>query len=96
VKKPYRVYMLECVGGFIYTGIALDPEARLLEHLAGKGSRFTRMRKPLRMIGTRQFPDRGSALRAEHALKKLKPGEKRQWAAASCSEHPRQGQKDQV
>jgi predicted GIY-YIG superfamily endonuclease len=48
------------------------------------------------MIGTRQFPDRGSALRAEHALKKLKPGEKRQWAAASCSEHPRQGQKDQV
>jgi predicted GIY-YIG superfamily endonuclease len=48
------------------------------------------------MIGTRQFPDRGSALRAEHALKKLKPREKRQWAAASSSEHPRQGQKDQV
>jgi putative endonuclease len=81
VKKPYWVYMLECAGGFIYTGIALDPEARLLEHLAGTGSRFTRMRKPLWMIGMRQFPDRGAALRAEHALKKLKPGEKRKWAA---------------
>jgi len=73
--------MLECAGGFIYTGIAVDPEARFLEHLAGKGSRFTRMRKPLRIIGMRQYPDRGAALRAEHALKKLRSSEKSRWAA---------------
>jgi len=74
--------MLECAGGFIYTGIAVDPEARFREHLAGKGSRFTRMRKPLRILGMRRYPDRGAALRAEHALKKLKRAEKRKWASA--------------
>jgi predicted GIY-YIG superfamily endonuclease len=40
------------------------------------------MRKPHLIIGMRRYPDRGAALRAEHALKKLKPGKKRSWAAA--------------
>ncbi|MGE5752023.1 MAG: GIY-YIG nuclease family protein [Deltaproteobacteria bacterium] len=80
MKKPYWVYMLECDGGYIYTGIAVDPEARFLEHAAGKGSRFTRMRKPLRIIGKREVPDRGTALRMEHALKKLKRADKKKWA----------------
>jgi putative endonuclease len=81
MKKPYWVYMLECAGGFLYTGVAIDPDARFLEHRAGKGSRFTRMRKPLRILGRRQYSDRGAALRVEHALKKLTPAEKRRWAA---------------
>jgi predicted GIY-YIG superfamily endonuclease len=41
------------------------------------------MKKPVRILGKRQYPDRGAALRAEHALKKLRPIEKRSWAAAS-------------
>jgi putative endonuclease len=80
LKKPYRVYMLECDGGVIYTGIALDPEARFAEHLAGRGARFTRIRKPLRILGTRLYPDRGEALRAERELKKLNAAAKRRWA----------------
>jgi len=71
--------MIECAGGVIYTGIAIDPEARFREHLAGKGARFTRIRKPLRIIGMRKFGDRGSALKAEHALKKMSPLQKREW-----------------
>lgn len=81
MAKRYWVYMLECAGGFIYTGVAIDPEARFREHLAGRGSRFTRMRRPLRIIGAREYPDRGAALRAEHVLKRLAPDEKREWAA---------------
>ena len=72
--------MIECAGGVIYTGIAIDPEARFREHLAGKGARFTRIRKPLRILGMRKFGDRGSALKAEHALKKMSPSQKREWA----------------
>ena len=75
--------MLECAGGYVYTGIAIDPEARFREHVAGKGSGFTRMRKPIRIIGMRRYPDRGAALRVEHALKKLKRAEKKKWAAAN-------------
>lgn len=82
-RKCYWVYMVECAGGVVYTGIAVDPEARFRQHLAGKGAGFTRIRKPLRILGMRKFPDRGSALRAEHALKKLKPLDKRRWATGS-------------
>lgn len=82
-KRPYWVYMIECDGGFIYTGIAIDPDARFREHLAGRGSRFTRMRKPVAILGMRRFPDRGAALKAEHALKKLPREKKRKWALAA-------------
>lgn len=80
VKKPYWVYVLECDGGFLYTGIAVDPEARFRVHLAGKGSRFTRMRKPLRILGMRQYPDRGAALRVEQQVKRLSRDRKKSWA----------------
>ena len=74
--------MLECAGGFIYTGIAIDPEARFRQHLAGKGAQFTRMRKPIRIIGKEKYPDRGSALRAELKLKRLGKDAKKKWAAS--------------
>ena len=80
LRKPYWVYMIECAGGVIYTGIAVDPEARFREHLAGRGARFTRIRKPLRILGMRPFADRGTALKAEHALKRMSPSRKREWA----------------
>jgi putative endonuclease len=80
-KKDYWVYMLECSEGYIYTGIAVDPEARFKEHLNGKGSRFARIRKPIRIIARKRCPDRGTALRIESILKRLKPDEKRKWAS---------------
>ncbi|MBI5576460.1 MAG: GIY-YIG nuclease family protein [Deltaproteobacteria bacterium] len=82
-NKEFWVYMLECAGECIYTGIAVDPESRFLEHLSGKGSRFTRARKPIRIIGARRYPDRGTALRVESSLKKLTPDAKRKWAASA-------------
>ena len=75
--------MLECAGGCIYTGIAIDPEARFREHLAGRGAQFTRMNKPVRIIGKEKYPDKGSALRAERQLKKLKPDAKKMWAESN-------------
>lgn len=83
VDKTYWVYMVECAGGVIYTGIAIDPQARFRQHLTGKGAAFTRIRKPLRILGMRRFPDRGKALRAERALRKLSAMAKRKWAFGS-------------
>lgn len=79
--KSYWVYLVECAGGVVYTGIAVDPQLRFRQHLSGRGAAFTRIRKPLRILGMRKFPDRGTALRAERALRKLSPTAKRKWAA---------------
>ena len=71
------VYLLECRGGSVYTGIATDVAARYAAHAAGRGARYTRANPPLRLVAAFACSDRGSATRAEAALKRLDPARKR-------------------
>jgi putative endonuclease len=74
--------MIECRGGGVYTGIAVDVEARYQMHASGKGAKYTKMNPPVRLIAAREYPDRRSAAQAEYAMKQLTPLEKRQWVFA--------------
>ena len=65
------VYILECADGTYYTGWTTDLSRRLATHNAGRGSRYTRMRLPVRMVYWEEHPDRASAQRRELALKRL-------------------------
>ncbi len=65
------LYLLECEGGAVYTGITTDLERRFNEHLAGVGARYTRANPPTRVIAIKLFSDRRAASRAEAAVKKL-------------------------
>jgi putative endonuclease len=76
-ETPWFLYLIECADGALYTGIALDPAARYEQHRTGKGAKYTRANPPVRLIGTMEYPDRGTATRAEMAFKKLKAAEKR-------------------
>ena len=76
-ERPWYVYLLECADGSIYTGVAVDVERRYAQHAAGKGARYTRARPPKRLLATFSHPDHASALRAEHAIKKLTAAQKR-------------------
>jgi putative endonuclease len=75
------LYVLECRGGVLYTGIARDVEARFAAHLKGGGAKFTRMHRPLRIAGRALLATKGEALRAELALKKLPRAAKLRWCA---------------
>jgi putative endonuclease len=81
IKKPWYLYLIECVDGSIYTGIALDVNARYAAHLKGTGARYTRSHPPARLLGFTAFPDRSSASKAEYTIKQLSPLEKRRFAA---------------
>jgi len=74
------VYMIECRGGKIYTGIAKDPEARYLRHLSGNGAAYTRINPPVALLAKRPCGTRSDALREERSLRRLTGGEKRAWA----------------
>ena len=74
------LYLIECEDGSLYTGIAVDPQARYAAHLAGKGARYTRSHRPKRLLVSVPFPDRSAALKAEYRLKQLTPAEKRRYA----------------
>lgn len=71
------VYLLECRDGSLYTGITVDVARRYAQHLAGTGARYTRSHPPSRLLGHCAYPDRAQASRAEHAIKRLKPDQKR-------------------
>ncbi len=74
------VYMIECRGGKIYTGIAKDPEARYRRHLSGNGAAYTRINPPVALLAKRPCGTRSDALREERNLRRLTGGEKRAWA----------------
>jgi putative endonuclease len=76
-NAAWFVYLLECRGGRIYTGIATDVDRRLAEHRAGRGARFTRAHPPVRELARIACAGRGDALRAEAAIKRLRPAQKR-------------------
>jgi len=65
------VYLLECIDGSLYAGIATDVERRFREHLSGKGARYTRSHKPLRLVAWSLVGSRSEALRVEMAIKRL-------------------------
>ncbi len=67
----YHVYVLGCADGTLYTGIARDVAARLAEHQAGRGARYTRGRGPLKLLGSCRCASQGNALQLEWALKQL-------------------------
>jgi putative endonuclease len=79
------LYIVECEDGSLYTGIALDPQARFTAHAAGKGARYTRSHRPLRLLMTLAFPDRSSASKAEHRVKQMTADGKRRFVLQSKS-----------
>ena len=86
--EQWWLYLLECQGGRIYTGIATDVLRRCDEHARGRGARFTRAFAPLRLLGCQAHPDHRSAAQAEVAIKKLSSGQKRQLALSLLPTHP--------
>ncbi len=72
----WSIYILRCRDGSLYTGATNDLVRRLGQHAAGKGSRYTRSRLPVRLVFEEHARSRGAALRREAALKRLKRAEK--------------------
>jgi putative endonuclease len=65
------VYILQCADGSYYTGWTTDLERRVAAHNAGRGGRYTRSRRPVKLVYWEEHPDRRSAQRRELALKRL-------------------------
>jgi putative endonuclease len=80
--RGWFMYVLECEGGSLYTGIAVDVEKRFRVHQSGKGARYTRAFPPLRILVRIAYPDRASASRAEYAFKQKTAQEKRLYCEA--------------
>jgi putative endonuclease len=64
-------YLLQCADGSLYAGITPSLERRVSLHNAGSASKYTRPRRPVRLVWCEPWPDRAAAARREAALKRL-------------------------
>lgn len=81
MTKAHFVYMLRCKGNLIYTGYAVDVQARYEEHCSGRGAKFTKAFPPECVLRTFELDSREEALRLEARIKKLKRPQKELLAA---------------
>ena len=79
MNEGWLLYLLRCRDGSLYAGITTDLERRFREHAAGRGARYPRAHPPDCVLGSRAYPDRASASRAEHALKRQPKARKLAW-----------------
>jgi len=67
----YYVYIVECADSTLYTGIATDLKRRIDEHNSSdKGAKYTRVRRPVTLVHSEEYPDRSSASKREYEIKK--------------------------
>src|SRR5471032_2476852 len=65
------VYIVQCGDGSLYTGITKDVKRRCQQHNAGTASRYTRSRRPVKLVYHEPRPDQSSALKREAAIKAM-------------------------
>jgi putative endonuclease len=75
-NKSYYVYLLLCDDGSYYTGYTNDLASRFERHKRGRGARYTRMRKPKKIVYVERFGTRVAAIRREQEMKALSHREK--------------------
>lgn len=71
------VYILRCADKTLYTGVATDLEARAQKHNAGKVAKYTRGRRPVKLVSHEKAVNCGATFKREHAIKRLRTLEKR-------------------
>ncbi len=73
----YLVYILECSDGTLYTGVTTHVERRVEEHnTSEKGAKYTRVRRPVKLVYSKVFPDRSTAQKEEWRIKKMTKSQK--------------------
>jgi putative endonuclease len=66
------VYIVRCKDRSLYTGITTDVNRRVKEHNTSKrGARYTRSRRPVKLVWKSLATDRQTAMLAERAFKGL-------------------------
>ena len=71
-QSSWSVYILKCNDDTFYTGITIDLDRRIDEHNnSTKGAKYTRIRRPVKLIYSEIKEDKSSASKREYEIKKL-------------------------
>ena len=76
--QSYCFYIIECKDGTLYSGITNNLELRIKCHNAGKASKYTRGRYPVKLVYHEPGHNLSSARRRECEVKKWKRAKRQQ------------------
>ena len=76
MEQTWKLYILLCGDGTLYTGITVDVDHRFRMHQSGKGAKYTRGRGPLELLYVEECGTHSDALQREIAIKRLSRQEK--------------------
>lgn len=75
-SKNWLVYILRCKDKSYYTGITTDLKKRLAAHNDGNGAKYTRSRRPVKLMAKTSLMLQREAMRLEIKIKRM-PKEKK-------------------
>ena len=84
VEKKYYTYIILTKDNTLYCGYTDDVEKRFEAHMTGKGAKYTRSHKPLKIVYSACFDSKVEAQREERRIKAMKREEKLKF----IEEHP--------
>ena len=70
-------YIVECSDHTLYTGWTTDLAKRLNAHNSGTGAKYTRARRPVKLVYYEEYETKQEATRREYAIKQLSAAQKR-------------------
>ncbi|MBE7712947.1 MAG: GIY-YIG nuclease family protein [Cyanobacteria bacterium SIG26] len=76
MKKGHYVYLLLTERNTLYCGYTDNVERRFNAHIEGKGAKYTKANKPIRIVFQKEFNTKSEALKEEYRIKKLSRKEK--------------------
>ncbi|HLC92601.1 MAG TPA: GIY-YIG nuclease family protein [archaeon] len=79
---PYFVYLLECRDGSYYCGFTKNVAARLSAHNKGTGAKYTRARRPVKLVYFEGKKTLKTAMRRELEIKSFPHSRKRAMIAS--------------
>ena len=75
-KETWVVYIAVCKNRAFYTGITNNLEKRLIAHNSGRGGKYTRSFRPVKLVWQEKHPEKQSAAKREIQIKKMKRKDK--------------------
>lgn len=81
----HTAYLLACAGMNFYAGYTPDITRRVLLHETGRGAKYTRAHRPVRLVYTEEYATKSEAMRREAALKRLTHAQKAALAAPALA-----------
>lgn len=73
----YFIYLVECIDKTIYCGYTNNLEKRVKAHNSSKnGAKYTKARRPVKLIYTECFPTKSEAMKREYEIKQLTRNQK--------------------